>query len=103
MIRPAIYPPEYDVIPQAIFWRPLSYFTTSSRQDEDGLDIFRGASFRIDNKIGFDLRKYRGHPDYTCTVYLSIEIEDVDNISNVIKFIIVETAVREVRILSSEH
>jgi hypothetical protein len=93
MIRPAIYPPEYDVIPQAIFWRPLPYFATSLRQDEDGLDIFRAASFIIDNKIGFDLRNYRGHPDHTCTVYLSIEIDESDNISNIIEFIIVEMAV----------
>src|SRR5216683_1835963 len=73
MIRPSQYGPEYEVVPQAIFWRPLSYFATSLREDEDGLDFFRAASFTIDNEINFDLRKYRGHPDYTVTVYLSFE------------------------------
>jgi hypothetical protein len=93
MIRPSIYPPEYDVIPQEIFWRPLSYFATSLRDHEDGLDIFRAASFVMDNEVSFDLRHYRGHPDHTATVYLSIHIEHLDDISNIIDFIVLKMAV----------
>src|SRR5216683_2372107 len=93
MIRPSQYGPEYEVVPQAIFWRPLSYFATSLREDEDGLDFFRAASFTIDNEINFDLRKYRGHPDYTVTVYLSFEIESLSEILKIIEFIVTEMVV----------
>jgi hypothetical protein len=94
MIRPSQYGPEYEVVPQAIFWRPLSYFATSLREDEDGLDFFRAASFTIDNEINFDLRKYRGHPDYTVTVYLSFEIESLSEILKIIEFIVTEMVER---------
>jgi hypothetical protein len=93
MIRPSIYASEYDVLPQAIFWRPLSYFATSSRNDEDGLDGFQATSFVIDNEISFDLRKYRGHPEYTVTVYLSVEIQELSVILEIIELIIQEMAV----------
>jgi hypothetical protein len=64
------YEPEYDVVPQAIFWRALEYFTVLIRQGEDGLDEFKGASFSIGNDIQFDLRTYAGHPQFTVTLYL---------------------------------
>ena len=64
------YEPDYDVIPQAIFWRALEYFTMIIRTGEDGLDEFRGASFTIGNDIQFDLRTYAGHPQFTVTLYL---------------------------------
>lgn len=89
MIRPSLYAPEYDVIPQAIFWRPLSYFATCSRKGEDGLDFFEAASFTVDNKVSFDLRKYRGHPDHTVSVYLSFELEALGKILEVIELIMI--------------
>src|SRR5436190_1044937 len=95
MIRPSSYVPEYEVVPQAIFWRPLPYFTTSIREDEDELDIFRAASFIIDNSISFDFRKYRGHPDYTVTVYLPFDVETISDILNIIRLIITEMALPE--------
>jgi len=93
VIRPSIYGPEYEVVPQAIFWRPLSYFATSLREDEDGLDVFKAAFFTIDNDIRFDIRAYRGHPDYTVTVYLSFEIEEFKDIMRILEFIIKKMAV----------
>jgi hypothetical protein len=95
MIRPSPYAPEYEVVPQAIFWRPLSYFATSVREDEDELDIFQAASFTIDNNISFDLRKYRGHPNYTVTVYLSFDVEALRDILKIIELIIMEMALPE--------
>jgi hypothetical protein len=95
MIRLSPYAPEYEAVPQAIFWRPLSYFATSVREDEDQLDVFRAASFTIDNGINFDLRKYRGHPDYTVTVYLPFEIEALSSILEVLRLIIMNMALPE--------
>ena len=45
-VRVLRYEPDYEVVPQAIIWRPLRYFTLIIRNGEDGLDEFKGASFR---------------------------------------------------------
>jgi hypothetical protein len=55
MIKQLKFLQSYDVVPQAIFWRPLVYFTTRIFVGEDGLDQFQGASFCIGNSINFDL------------------------------------------------
>ena len=66
------YEPEYDVVPHAIIWRPLRYFTLNLRKGSDELDNFEGASFIIGNDVRFDLRVYEGHPNaqFTVTLYL---------------------------------
>ncbi|HEX3883399.1 MAG TPA: hypothetical protein VHW66_12130 [Stellaceae bacterium] len=75
MLRLANHGLESDVIPQAIFWRPLIYFTTSIREGEDGLDMYEEASFSLDNQLSFDLRHYRGHPGHTVTLYLAFSLQ----------------------------
>ena len=92
MIRISSYSPEQEVVPQAVFWRPISYFATSVRTDEDDLDIFQAASFILDNNINFDLRKYRGHPDQTVTVYLPFDVEMLEEILKIIGVIIIGLA-----------
>jgi hypothetical protein len=87
------YEPDYDVIPQAIFWRALKYFTTLIRDGEDGLDEFQGASFKIGNDIRFDLRTYAGHPKFTVTLYLPHDVNDEEEISRVIKVVIKEMVI----------
>jgi hypothetical protein len=87
------YVPQYDVIPQAIFWRALRYFTAIVRDGEDGLDKYQAASFTIGNDIRFDLRAYAGHPELTVTLYLPNEITDQAEISRVIKIVIRDMAV----------
>lgn len=84
------YEPEYYVIPHAIIWRPLRYFTINIRDGQDDLDKFNGASFVIGNDIRFDLRSYRGHPGLTVTLYLSEEVEDQAKITEIIDIIIKE-------------
>lgn len=93
MIRPSPFGLESDVLPQAIFWRPLPYFTTSYREDEDGLDRFRVVTFTIDNDLSFDLRTYRGHPNQTVTVYFPFKMQTVDEILLAIELVIAETAI----------
>jgi hypothetical protein len=92
MIRISPYTPEQEVVPQAIFWRPISYFATSIRTDEDDLDSFQAASFILDNDINFDLRRYRGHPDQTVTVYLPFNVEALEEILQIIGVIIIGLA-----------
>jgi hypothetical protein len=93
MIRPSPFGLESDVLPQAIFWRPLRYFATSYREDEDGLDRFRVVTFSIDNDLSFDLRTYRGHPYQTVTVYFPFKMQTLDEILPAIELVIAETAI----------
>jgi hypothetical protein len=58
-----------DVSPQAIFWRPIRYFSNVVMDDEDELDSFKFISFAFDNHV-FDLRVYLQHPNMTVTLYL---------------------------------
>ena len=82
------YEPNYDVTPQAIFWRALRYFSSLTREGEDGLDEFQAASFIVRNDIRFDLRTYAGHPEFTVTLYLPSCVKDKEEISRVIKIVI---------------
>jgi hypothetical protein len=84
------YEPDYDVIPQAIFWRPLHYFTVKVRDGEDGLDEFKAASFTVGNDIRFDLRTYAGHPEFTVTLYLPDGVDDDAEIQRVINIVVKE-------------
>ena len=88
MVRFSKYMIDGDVVPQAIFWRPLRYFAVTIGSGEDGLDIFQVASFTIGNDIRFDLRTYRKHHKFTATLYLPDDLEDQNAISNVIKIVI---------------
>jgi hypothetical protein len=94
-VRVLKYEPDYDVVPQAIFWRPLKYFTLIIRDGVDGLDMFKGASFAIGNDIRFDLRVYRGHlnPEFTVTLYLPLEVTDEKVISEIVERVMKEMVI----------
>jgi len=87
-IRFSPYEPEFEAIPHAIFWRPISYFTTKIREEHDDLDYYSGASFVHGNDLIFDLRHYRGHPQYTSTMYLSAKLESIVDIRSITDLII---------------
>lgn len=95
MLRLADHGLESDVIPQAIFWRPLIYFTTAIREDEDNLDRYEGASFSVDNQLGFDLRHYRGHPAQTVTLYFAFTLQKEDEIGAAINSVVQIMAIPE--------
>ena len=90
MITVSAFPHDFDAVPQAIFWRPLVYFTMQTRKDIDDLDEYEGASFQIGNRISFDLRKYAGHPDFTVSVYLPMQVGDLGEINEIIDKVIKE-------------
>ncbi|HTW70906.1 MAG TPA: hypothetical protein VME47_13535 [Acetobacteraceae bacterium] len=87
-VRQSMFEPDYDVVPQAIFWRPLRYFTMCIRQGEDELDLFQAASFTIGNEVKFDLRVYRGHPELTVTLYLPDNVSDEKVIADTIDLVV---------------
>lgn len=92
MVTVCSYPHEFEAVPHAVFWRPLAYFTMNFRTEIDELDEFEGASFSIGNEISFDLRKYAGHPDFTVSVYLPMEIESRAEIDKIIDRVVKEFA-----------
>jgi hypothetical protein len=94
-VRVLKYEPDYDVVPQAIFWRPLKYFTLIIRDGVDGLDMFKGASFAIGNDIRFDLRVYRGHlnPEFPVTLYLPLDVTDEKVISEIVERVMREMVI----------
>jgi hypothetical protein len=98
MLRLANHGLESDVIPQAIFWRPLIYFTTAIREDEDGLDSYQGASFSVDNHLNFDLRHYRGHPANTVTLYFAFTLQERDEIVAAVDTVVQMMAVPKVAV-----
>ena len=93
MIRLLPDAPDRAVVPQAIFWRPLRYFTPFVREGEDDLDCFMAASFVVGDKTRFDLRYYPGHPEGTVTLYLPEEVEDEHDISASIGLVVQEMVI----------
>ncbi len=70
---------ETEAVPQAIFWRPIDYFTTELRHGMDDLDNHIFATFDLGNWLRFDLRYYDGHPIGTTSLYLPLSLnEDSD-------------------------
>lgn len=87
-VRQLKFAPDFEVVPHAIFWRPLAYFTGDVREGEDGLDLYLAASFAIGNEIKFDLRVYRAHHNHTTTLYLSEEVTDDKQIRHIVDTVI---------------
>jgi hypothetical protein len=79
-----------DFRPQAIIWRPASYFSPIVKRDVDELDEFHYVSFCIGNLVSFEMRTYAGHPQETSTVYLSFADNEVDEIRSKINLILTE-------------
>ena len=69
-----------DPVPEAIFWRPLDWFSSALRLGSDELDEFRYVTFEIGNWLRFDLRTYLGHPSGTTTLYIGLNFGDSEDI-----------------------
>jgi hypothetical protein len=88
LIRSTAPLPDVDMVPQAIFGRPIYYFTLDYRKDHDDLDAFKYAAFTLDNDCHFSLRHYDGHPKRTATLYLEYVKTDVSHLRSLIELII---------------
>ena len=73
-----------DLVPQAIFWRPVQYFAAQNRHEEDDLDTYIAVCFVRGNYI-FDLRTYRGHPPHTSTMYIPRDVNKLADIVNLVE------------------
>jgi hypothetical protein len=82
-----------DVVPQAIFWRPVNYFTAVIRESADDLDDYTFATFEVGNWLRFDLRRYAAHPEFTSTLYLSLALADPADIRHAIARVVGELRV----------
>ncbi len=82
-----------DLVPQAILSLPISYFANrygEFRELEDDFDRYEGAEFALGSGLRFSLRRYKGYPEDTTTIYLSSEVQDVAKISEVIGVLLKE-------------
>ncbi len=82
-----------DLVPQAILSRPISYFAKrygEFPEREDDFDTYEGADFALGSGLRFSLRRYRGYPEDTTTIYLSSDVRDVGKISEIIGVVLKE-------------
>ncbi len=82
-----------EVIPQAIINRPVwdvvgKYAEIS--KDTDELDTYEGASFKLDSNLEIAVRHYQGHPKNTSTIYIDQKINNVAEITYLIRKILKE-------------
>lgn len=82
MLRPRRTTIPAELVPHAIVWRPLRYFSTYVRNDQDDLDEYEVASFDFGNQFRFDLRTYPGYQPLTVTVFLPSEIVGLQAIND---------------------
>lgn len=90
-----------DVIPQAVVDMPLADILRNLAditEGEDDLDRFEGASFKLDDQIEIALRHYAGYPANTSTIYIDRRIQNVDDISRLIRAILGAFGVDEHRL-----
>jgi hypothetical protein len=87
-----------DVIPQAIVGLPVGKIVQGWEhfsEGSDDLDLYEGASFKLDNKIEIAVRHYRGHPSDTTTIYIDCRERDVEHITRLIRKIMMELRIPE--------
>jgi hypothetical protein len=73
-----------DVSPEAIFWRPIQWFSSALKQEEDDLDSFYYVTYEVGNWLRFDLRIYAGHPPGTTTLYLGLDFGNSADVQHAI-------------------
>ena len=87
-----------EVIPQAIIGLRIIDVVgnyADVRKGKDDLDIFEGASFKLDGKLEIAVRHYPGYPDNTSTLYIDRRVQDLNEISKLIRTILREFKLTE--------
>jgi len=77
-----------DMVPHAIFGRPIQYFTLDYLEAHDDLDVFKYAAFALNNECHFCLRHYRGHPIQTVTVFLEYDLGEAPEVGSILSAIV---------------
>lgn len=95
MIKP-IRELSVEVVPQAIVGLSVSKVVGKFAQISEGrdeLDLFEGASFKLDDEIELAVRHYRAHPKNTSTIYIDRKQKSVKEITKLIRKILKEFGV----------
>jgi hypothetical protein len=82
-----------DVIPQAIVKRAVREIVGKRAvviEDSDDLDVFEGASFKLEDGLQIAVRQYAGFPKDTSTIYIDKHVRDVAVIGILIRKILNE-------------
>jgi len=81
------------LVPQAIIgWSVAEVVGNKAPVIEgyDDLDSYVGASFKLDDAHEISVRRYRGYPPDTATIYMDPKISDVEEITSLIRKILAE-------------
>ena len=81
MICQAIGDSISDVVPHALLWRSVQYFSSNYSDRVDEFDAFRCLEYRLGNWLRFDLRRYEGHPEGTSTIYFPLDFNEEEDIN----------------------
>jgi hypothetical protein len=87
-----------EVVPQAIVNCPVSEVVggySDVVKDNDELDEFEGASFKLNGNLEIAVRHYQGYPKDTTTIYIDQKVTDVEEISALIRVILNEFGLTE--------
>jgi hypothetical protein len=89
---------QFEFVPQAIISAPVyelaKRYGGNIEKGQDDLDWYEGSGGSIYG-TPFALMHYRGHPDFTSTIYLPFEIQKVDEITKTILKITDELDVKD--------
>jgi hypothetical protein len=79
---------KFEFVPQAIVALPVHEIVQDLGWDvekgHDDLDEYFGAAALLDGVQPFTVMHYKGHPDYTSTIYLPFDIRDIGKITDLI-------------------
>jgi hypothetical protein len=93
----------HEFVPQAIIGFPISLFAeklhVSALHDHDDLDDYEAIALITNSGVLIELKHYAGYPKDTTTVYLPEMINNVDQISNVIRNVAFELEIPAGKIL----
>ena len=91
--------PNVELIPQAIInvgvARVLKTRQIRVEIGHDDFDAYEGHGFLLDHAIPFALMHYKGHPKNTTTIYLSMELSGLENITRTVRRILREFRLHE--------
>jgi hypothetical protein len=76
-----------DVTPQAIIGLPVEMIVGKRgyiSSGHDDFDFFKGALFKLDDKIEIAVRHYQGHPEDTTTIYIDRREVDIERITELV-------------------
>ena len=82
-----------ELVPQAIVNRPVRQVIGQRAtviREADDLDWYEGASFMLNSGLEIAVRHYRGYPPDTTGIYIDRKVNDIQEITKLIRMILKE-------------